>query len=87
MYGMSYNNLKRRDIRICTSHSAHMVLILDGKLEIGAHCTRKEQSLLFNRFKAFVQIDTSQNSNIFSRPFICAMFSVLLTNIIDLSIT
>ena len=26
MYGMSYNNLTKRDIRISTSHSAHIVL-------------------------------------------------------------
>ena len=42
-----------------------MVFILDGSTEIGVHCASKEQSMLFDLFKAFLKIENGNESQYF----------------------
>ena len=55
-----------------------MVLILDGNLEIN-RCARKEQSLLFDLFKAFDQIESSLRKTYFLH--VCASCSEIPSNV------
>ena len=57
-----------------------MVLILEGNSEIGAYELRKEQSLLFDLFKAFdYNRDQSQIGNFFSEtPYFLSCVLIIL---------
>ena len=51
-----------------------MVLILDGNSEMGAHCAGKEQSLLFDLFKAI-----DYRKNFLRKDFFSLMFELPLS--------